>query len=54
MAYHEQGSYIIRARAVAHNEYNIVLKVSSIITQNFVTKPETNRKVMYYIDHETR
>lgn len=26
MAYHEQGSYIIRARAVAHNEYNIVLK----------------------------
>lgn len=26
MAYHEQGSYIIRVRAVAHNEYNIVLK----------------------------
>lgn len=26
MAYHEQGSYTIRARAVAHNEYNIVLK----------------------------
>lgn len=27
MAYHEQGSYIIRVRAVAHNEYNIVLKI---------------------------